>query len=344
MTQPMSSVGSVRITAQPTIGVAVLGTGSVGMKHLESLARLAEVRAFAVPTRRDRLRELAHLGYATAATVEEAAGLEVSLCIIATDTGRHVEDGLTAMERGLDVLIEKPLARDAQEARHLTDRTRVLGRNAFVGCVLRFSESLTTFRELLPQLGPLHAVRIECQSYLPDWRPHRPYQDTYSAREDEGGVLRDLIHEIDYAGWIFGWPKALQARVKNLRRLGILAEEIAELSWESEEGFLVSISLDYLTKPSRRWMRACGERGMMEWDGERGIVTITVDGGPVRTLHSSQPRQDMFREQAKAFVRASQGRRDSRLATAAEGMKALAICDAARGASESRREVTVEYP
>ncbi len=37
------------------------------------------------------------------------------------------------------------------------------------------------------------------QSWLPDWRPDRDYRESYSARLDEGGVLRDLVHEIDYA-------------------------------------------------------------------------------------------------------------------------------------------------
>jgi predicted dehydrogenase len=52
----------------------------------------------------------------------------------------------------------------------------------------------------------------------------------------------------------------------------------------------------------------------------------------------------MFLAQAYAFVKALLGKRDPRLATAEDGIKALAICDAARRASDRRCEESVEYP
>ena len=36
---------------------------------------------------------------------------------------------------------------------------------------------------------------IECLSWLPDWRPGRDILAGYSARENEGGVLLDLVHD-----------------------------------------------------------------------------------------------------------------------------------------------------
>ncbi len=157
-------------------------------------------------------------------SLDDAIRLGARFCIIATDTGRHALDGIEAAEWGLHLLVEKPLATDATEARRLCARAAA-SRKIFVGCVMRFSKSLNTFREMLNSIGRVNPVRIECQSYLPDWRPARDYRESYSARPDEGGVLRDLIYEIDYAGWLFGWPCALQAKVKNLGRLGINADE-----------------------------------------------------------------------------------------------------------------------
>lgn len=194
------------------VGVAVLGTGSIGMTHLKVLAQIPEVRAVAIPTRPGRVKDLEETGFFAVKDLDEALRIPVARCIVATDTGRHVEDGLSAIERGLDVLVEKPISTDARQARRLCLARAKFARQVFVGCVLRFSESLNTFRKLLNRVGKLHSVRIECQSYLPEWRPARPYKNSYSSRAGEGGVLLDLIHEIDYAGWIFGWPKAVQAR------------------------------------------------------------------------------------------------------------------------------------
>lgn len=308
--------------------VVVLGTGSIGKRHLAIFQEMAQVQPVAVSVR----SESGH-------TLEESAA---ALAVIATDTGRHAKDALRALHLGMDLLVEKPLAVDARQARQIHEEAMRLSRKVYVGCVLRFSESLGRFRENLPQIGKVHAVQIECRSYLPDWRPNRPYQDSYSARAGEGGVLRDLIHEIDYAGWIFGWPTRLQARLGNLGRLGIAAEETAQLMWETPEGATVSVGLDYLTRPTRRGMVVSGERGTLEWDGVAQTVRLFVTGSLAKEFKSSQTRDEMFAAQARAFLEAVAGRPDPRLATGEEGVKALAICDAARKASVGRREEPVE--
>ncbi len=328
-------------TAQATRTVAVLGTGSIGTRHLNVLRQIAEVEPIAVPRRPERVRELAAGGHAAVSTLQEAVARGASLAIIATDTGRHVEDGVAALAAGLDLLVEKPLARDAIEAASLVAEAGQRGKQIFVGCVLRFSESLGVFREWLPMVGRLHSVRVECQSYLPDWRPQRPYQHSYSARRNEGGVLRDLIHEIDYTGWIFGWPAALQARLTNTGTLGIEIEEAAELAWDTAQGCAVSVRVDYLTRPTRRLVLACGRDGTIQWDGVEGRVTLARVGEPIRTAHASQQRDAMFLAQALAVLHAKPGAIDERLATGEDGVRALAVCDAARRASAHRREEQV---
>lgn len=322
--------------------IVVIGTGSIGMRHLQVLRQMANVLPIAIPKRRERIGFLEDAGFATALDLQVAVGMGATLCIIATDTNQHAQDGLLAVEGGLDVLVEKPLSTDAQQARRLCQKAKETGHRVFVGCVLRFSESLNRFRDMLHTIGQLHSVRIESQSYLPNWRPDRPYRDSYSARAEEGGVLRDLIHEIDYAGWILGWPKSLQARVRNLGRLGIEAEEAAELIWETTDGCTVSMSLDYLTRPPRRHMRAAGELGMLEWDCIEGTTTLALAAAPVQVIRSPQTWDEVFLAQARAFIDACQGSCDQRLATGEEGIKALAICDAARRAGQSRREQPVE--
>lgn len=324
--------------------VAVVGTGSAGMRHVRVLSQIATVHPVVVPRRSERAQELEAAGLTVARDIRQAAEMGAKFCIVATDTGRHVEDGLAALECGLDVLVEKPLAPDARQGRVLNDRATKVSRKLFVGCVLRFSDSLNQFRKLLNRIGRLHSVRVECQSYLPEWRPQRPYRDFYSARAEEGGVLRDLIHEIDYAAWLFGWPVAVEARIRNLGRLGIAAEEIADLIWEGEGGVVVSLTLDYLSRPAKRSMTAMGECGTIEWDGIERTVKLALAGTPCEVVHSSQTSDGIFLDQANAFINAAQNSRDFRLATGDEGVRALAVCDAARRASASRREESVEYP
>jgi len=323
--------------------VAVIGTGSIGLQHCKVLAQIAGVRPIAVPRRPDRAQELKEAGFAAVQDLDDAVRLGARLCIIATDTGRHVEDGVRAVEKGLHILVEKPLATDAAEARRLCAKAAAASRKLFVGCVMRFSRSLNTFREMLSSIGRIHSVRIECQSYLPHWRPARDYRESYSATSTEGGVLRDLVHEIDYAGWLFGWPHTLQAKVKNLGRLGIEADEAADLMWEATAGGLVSVRLDYLAIPPRRRMMAYGESGTIEWDGIANRVCLHRGRDTLEESVMPQTKDEMILEQARAFLEAERDGGDPRLACAEDGVRALAVCDAARRAEASRREEVVIY-
>ncbi len=330
------------MSSVPAKCIAVLGTGSAGMRHLEALRAMDSVKTFAIPARQDRVAELRSAGFDVAPNLQEAVDSGVTACIIATNTGRHKQDSLLAMAHDLDVLVEKPLAIDSSEAAAIDACARERRRKLFVGCVLRFSESLNTFRTLIAAVGELHSVRIECQSYLPDWRPARPFRESYSACAGEGGVLRDLIHEIDYAGWLFGWPTTVLARVHNLGRLGIHSDEVAELSWETAQHCIVSVGLDYLTRAPRRLVRALGERGTLEWNGIEQTVTLKLADAPQEIIRSAQTRTEMLSSQDAAFLNAVAGVNDERLTTGREGVTALAVCDAARLASSHRREEKVE--
>ena len=76
-----------------------------------------------------------------------------------------------------------------------------------VGCNLRFLPSLQRLKDLIAQgvIGRIVRASFEAGQWLPDWRPRQDYRKSYSADPDSGGgVLFDLIHEIDAAYWILG--------------------------------------------------------------------------------------------------------------------------------------------
>lgn len=321
----------------------VMGTGSIGQRHLTVLPSAGNAQAVAFPIRSQRRSELKAAGFQVIQDWDEATQLGATCAIIATDPSRHKDDVQAALKAGCNVLVEKPMAVDAASARECLRLAKSAGHGIWVGCCLRFQEALNIFREQLKHLGKIHSVRIECQSYLPAWRPERPYRDSYSARPDEGGVLRDLMHEIDYAGWLFGWSEALQAKVNATRQLGIESEDTADIFWETGRGTVVSIRLDYLSRPDRRYMRAYGENGAIEWDGIAGTVKLELVGKPARTNKSSQTRNEMILAQDMAFINACGGQCEPRLATGVDGVRALSICDAAREASRLHREVKINY-
>lgn len=323
------------------VTASVLGTGSIGSRHLRVLRDLIGAEVSAIPVRPTRGSELQAAGFEVRNTLEHAVAEGVRAVVIATDTSRHLADLRSALELGCAVLVEKPLAAHATGLSEVTQLITGGAGPVYVACDLRFDSSLLHFRQRLPEIGTVHSVRIECQSYLPNWRPDRDYRQSYSARAGEGGVLLDLIHEIDYAVWLFGAPSRVFAQLRNSGHLGIASEEAADLYWETPNVAAVSIRLDYLSLTTHRTMHAYGSSGEIAWDGIAQTVTVRIKDQSPQTNHFPEERDATMRNQNSAFLRAACGGDPGTLTTFEEGAVAVTICDAARLSSASGRSEAV---
>jgi predicted dehydrogenase len=313
---------------------AVRGTGSIGARHLRVLRSVGVERLVAVPVRPGRTSS-PELGDALIAPeVPEGA----DLVVVATDTARHVADTVDALDRGAGVvLVEKPLAPQTADAVALLDHPR-RGR-VRVCAPLRFHEGLDAARSAASRLSGSRSVRIVSQSWLPGWRPARDYRESYSARPGEGGVLRDLVHEIDYALWLFGRPVALQGTrsPEPSPVLGLSVDESADLLWRTADGVDVSVRVDYVTRPGRRSMLVTSPDGSVRWDALTAVLeTTTADGA----AHVSEYPQDLDRDvvlarQARALVDLCLGRASEKLLDLDTALAAVRIGERVRETSTS---------
>jgi predicted dehydrogenase len=263
--------------------------------------------------------------------------------VVATDTGRHLADVREALDLGAEVLVEKPLAARREGVFDLLTYASVSGRRLFVACNLRFSRAIQLFRTHLPKVGRSYSVRIECQSYLPSWRPGTDYRQSYAARPEEGGVMRDLVHELDYAVWLFGRPTQVAAMLHNSGELDIDSEESADVLWRVPEGPAVSVRLDYLARRTRRSVHVVGSNGELSCDLVAQTVQWKPNEGEGWVVDAKQERDEMMMRQAQAFLDAVGAPAErtvesvSVMATGNEGLFCVALMDAARKASASGR-------
>jgi predicted dehydrogenase len=317
------------------VKIVILGTGSIGLRHLRILDALSDVDVTAIPVRPERVPELSSQGFQAAERLEDV--LPVDGVIVATNTGRHLQDAQHAINAGAHVLIEKPLAPSTQGVRSLLELAQAKHRKVFTGYCLRFDPSLQMFRQNLNEIGPIYAVEISCRSYLADWRPGRNYRKSYAADQEEGGVLRDLSHEIDYALWLFGLPQEVTGFLSNSGRLKISSEDQAALFWRTNESVQVCIHLDYLAKPPVRYMKAFGAAGWIELDLIKRLVTIHTHNSTEEHRQVQHTADQIYIDQSLAFIAAIEGNDSKPLATGREGFHALAIADAARRSSSTQK-------
>ena len=310
--------------------VAVVGCGSAGMRHLTVMRDHLGVAAVAIPTRSERIPELEAAGFIATHNLAQAG--QIDAVIIATDTAKHVSDALAAFQADIPwILVEKPVSCSQSEVSELVRMAPGLLNTTFVAYNLRFSPSIASLRSTLGVIGRVYAADIICRSYLPFWRPGRDYRATYATRIGEGGALRDLSHEIDYAVWLFGRPndRGVFASIGHTGLLDIPTEDCATLIWSTVDGAQVSIRIDYLAKPPVRKMSVYGSLGTAEWDAGCQTVDVAIPDEPPLHSESKVAPITYTVEQDREFLSIVSGAAGERLTTLREAMTTVAICDAA---------------
>ena len=170
---------------------------------------------------RQREARLAHPG---ASIVENAERLwesasQLDLIVIATPNRTHVPLALAALDAGLNVVVDKPLAPAAEEGRQLIEAARRKARMLTVFQNRRWDGDFLTLRRLLDE-GSL-GVPYRMESRFDRWRPTpKSGWRERGAPEEAGGLLYDLgSHLIDQALVLFGAVSHVYAELDRRRAL-----------------------------------------------------------------------------------------------------------------------------
>jgi scyllo-inositol 2-dehydrogenase (NADP+) len=144
---------------------------------------------------------------------------EHDFVVVAAPNDVHVELTRRALDAGLPVVVDKPLAPTAAEARSLVEHAEKLGVLITVFMNRRWDSDQLTLRRLLNE-GKLGEV-LRCESRLERWRPvlseRKPWREV-SSPEAGGGVLLDLgSHLVDQAIDLFGAVVRVYAEVEGRR-------------------------------------------------------------------------------------------------------------------------------
>jgi predicted dehydrogenase len=190
---------------RPRLGF--LGLGWIGRNRLQAIqdSHVADVVALADPVA-EELRAASSIAPAAATMPSLQALLEVSLdgLVIATPSALHAAQSMAALERGLAVFCQKPLARTAAEARAVVEAARAADRLLGVDLSYRATTAMQRLREqaLAGAIGEIYAADLVFHNA---YGPDKPW--FYDRALSGGGCLMDLgIHLVDLALWMLGFP------------------------------------------------------------------------------------------------------------------------------------------
>jgi predicted dehydrogenase len=265
--------------------------------------------------------------------------------VIANQTSLHVNSALAAATAGCHLLIEKPLSDAFIGIEELRNAIELQSLVAMVGYQFRFHPSLQQVRRWLWEgaIGEIVTANVVWGEYLPNWQPWRDYRTSYSARASlGGGVLLTLSHPIDYLCWLLGEVKRVNAMTTCRSGLEIDVEDTAIIHLEFECGAIVSVSLDYIQRPSQHNFTLVGREGVIRWDSKTGIAALeTSEGRSEFPVPAHFERNDLFVAELNHFFQCA-AREDEPQCSLEEGERTLRVCLAAKESARSGRRIDVD--
>jgi predicted dehydrogenase len=261
----------VSVATLPRLGF--LGVGWIGRHRMEALDQdgLARIAAVADP-QEEALDAAAAVApeAVRAASLEELLEHELDGIVIATPSALHADQAVAALERGVAVFCQKPLARDAEETRRVLTAAREADRLLGVDLSYRHVEALRAAHEAVRagSIGRLHSIDL---TFHNAYGPDKPwFTDPELAG---GGCLIDLgTHLVDLALWFADSESVEVAAARTLSLHGHAVEDQATA--ELDLG-------DVRARLACSWFQPAGLDCVFEctaWGTDGAVSVVNVDG------------------------------------------------------------------
>jgi predicted dehydrogenase len=266
------------------IRVALIGYGLAGaVFHGPLISSTSGMSLATIVTANAERRARANADHPNALLLTDVEALwersgDHDLVVVATPNRFHVPLGLAALEAGLPVVIDKPMAPTAEEGRRLAMEAAERDLLLTVFQNRRWDGDLLTVRRLIADDAFGQVVRFE--SRFERWRP-AIREGAWRERgdpEEAGGLLFDLgSHLIDQAVGLFGPPLTVYAEVDR-RRPGAEVDDDTFVALEHEDGVRSHLWMSVLAAIRGPRMRVLGSRAAYEKYGLDGQEEALGDG------------------------------------------------------------------
>jgi predicted dehydrogenase len=301
--------------------IGVVGVGALGRHHARHLSTLPGVRLVGVhDTHPGRADEVARdLGTRAFPDLDVLLG-QVEAVTVAVPTSAHVTVGLRALNRGVPVLMEKPLAVTLDEADALLVAARRARVQLQVGHIERYNRALRAAETYLDG-----ARYIESQRLAP-----------FQPRGTDVAVVLDLmIHDLDLVLRLTGGADVTEVRASGLSVLSPHLD-MANARVEFADGAVAQVTASRVSRDRIRKLRLFQPNGYLSLDlasGDGEFMRLRPEWRPgtgaqlsdvVERIVLEAPEADALRLELESFVHAVRGERAA-VVTGEEGRAALAL-------------------
>ena len=279
--------------------ILIIGLGSIGKKHVDAIYALR----LAVTIYALRGGESLYDSYKEVINVSSTDEIQskIDFTIVSNITSAHEATIMNVLELQCPIFIEKPVLSDLGNASRISAKLKEKNILTYVACNLRFHSGLQFLKKYLDEKKPrINEVNIYCGSYLPDWRRAIDFRESYSAQSEQGGgVHLDLIHELDYCTWLFGFPEKVVSMKRNVSSLSIDAVDNARFEF-SYANFTAGLNLNYYRRDPKRTIEIITSEDSILLDLNRNKIQLLGSGEVLYEKHFEM--KDTYENQMRYFV------------------------------------------
>jgi predicted dehydrogenase len=310
--------------------IGVVGTGYLGRLHARVLTEMGEVEVvgFVEPNDEKAAEVEKNLGLRRFRSTAELAP-HIECAVVATPTTLHAEIAATLLESGCDVMIEKPITSQPEEARRLIELGASGGRIIQTGHVERYNPAVQAAVPMISRPRYVEAQRI----------------GVFSSRSLDIDVLLDLmIHDLQLVISLLGKP------VVDIRAIGVPVltgkVDMANVRLELEDGSVANLVASRVSSEKLRRFRLFGPEAYISVDTKdqevKGYRLVEHGDGQksLEELVIHVEQKEPLRAELEAFVACVRSR-ETPLVSGEDGLAALEL---ALRVGEKIRESTLRNP
>ncbi len=294
-----------------TIGIGVIGTGSISEFHLGPYSRHEDVTIRGVCDQNLERAQKVAAAYDGAQAYSDYQELladpQIDAVSICTWNNTHAEISIAALRAGKHVLVEKPLCRTMEEAEQIAAVVQETGKLLMVGFVRRYDNNAQMLKRFSDE-GDFGDIYYAKASYIRRFgNPGGWFSDI---ERSGGGPLIDIgVHVIDLCWYLMGRPEPLSVSGNTYYELGNRAhiqhlshykaadydatkndvEDMANVMIRFKNGasLLVDVSFSLHARENEGMIKLYGSKGGFEVDP---AVSITTE--KYNTVLNIQPQVD----------------------------------------------------
>ena len=333
------------------IKVGIIGCGLMGALHARTLRTFPDVKIEALYNRsRNKAESLAaQVGGKVCDSYQELLRHDLDAVYVATPDHLHVEYAKAVLDAGKHLFLEKAIATSLKDGSEIVAAgERHPGLKAMVGYPLRFDPAYVKMKEIVsrPDAGrALQSWSIRTHFLDPNEKIYDKYRDEfydipdwyYKGEHAVGPIYSHASHDYDMLMWLCGEVESVFAYGGTYLFPQQTIADGFTVAIRFKNGAVGQVATPWVTRVEYDLVGVALER--LTVVNNNGEVRVKDDHGPEQRI--SFKENDMWIRMHRHFLDCMKNDRQP-LVSLKDGLKAIAVSEAARRSLKERKEVFVE--